>query len=185
MNSAEAAWERFFPKLVAAANRKMGNAARRIADEEDVAVDVFHSLCKGAREGKFEQLNDRTDLWKLLVAMAGKKAVDQVRRQTAKKRGGADLRGESVVASADEMGQAAGFDQFDGSEPTPEFMALVEEQQTVLFAMLRNDTLRDIARLRIEGHTNTEISAVVGISVRSVERKLGVIRDTWSDELEG
>ncbi len=76
----------------------MGNAARRIADEEDVAINVFHSLCVGAREGKFDQLSNRNDLWKLLIAMAGNKASEQIRRQTAQKRGGPDLRGNSAVA---------------------------------------------------------------------------------------
>ena len=94
------------------------------------------------------------------------------------------MRGESVVANADDLGKAAGLDQFDGSEPTPEFMALVEEQQSYLFGLLRNDTLRSIARMRIEGHANTEIAETVGISVRSVERKLGMIRETWSEEFD-
>ena len=101
--AAERLWERFFPKLVAAASRKMGAAARRVADEEDVAINVFHSLCVGAREGKFDQLGDRNDLWKLLIAMAGNKAFTQIRRQTAEKRGGRGLRGDSVVAQRGDL----------------------------------------------------------------------------------
>ena len=63
-------------------------------------------------------------------------------------------------------------------------MAIVEDQQAVLFGKLRNDTLREIARLRIEGYSNAEIADATGVSLRSVERKLGVIRETWSDALE-
>ena len=75
------------------------------ADEEDVAVSVFNGLCKGAAAGRFDQLHSRDDLWSLLVAIAGKKAADQIRRQTSQKRGGKDLRGESVFQGvADEPG---------------------------------------------------------------------------------
>ncbi len=63
-------------------------------------------------------------------------------------------------------------------------MAILNEQQAVLFRRLRNDTLREIARLRISGYSNGEIAEATGVSLRSVERKLGVIRETWSDELD-
>ena len=116
--------------------------------------------------------------------MAGKKAVSQVRRQTAQKRGGVELRGESIVADRLTPDAAPGFDQFDAGDPTPEFLAHVEEQQQLLFGKLRNDVLREIARLRITGYTHGEIAEKVGISVRSVERKLSLIRDTWTAVLE-
>lgn len=80
-------WERYFDRLVRVASRQLGAAPRRIADEEDVAVSVFDSLCKGAAAGRFDKLKDRDDLWRLLTAISGMKAVDQIRRQTAKKRG--------------------------------------------------------------------------------------------------
>jgi len=181
--AAERLWERFFPALVAAANRKLGNAARRIADEEDVAVNVFQSLCAGAAAGKFSQLGDRHDLWKLMVAMAGNKAREQIRHQTAQKRGGVHLRGESALDQAEQVA-GQGFDVFASDAPTPEFLAILEDQQKFLFNKLRNDVLRKIATLRIGGSSNAEIAAEVNITVRSVERKLRLIRDTWSDEVK-
>lgn len=174
-------WERYFDKLVRVASRKLGSAARRIADEEDVAVSVFNGLCQGAAAGRFDQLQNRDDLWSLLVAIAGKKAVDQVRRQTSQKRGGTGLRGESVFQNAAD--DAAGFDQFLDAEPTPEFLLIVEEENQRLFDLLRDDTQRDIARYRMAGYSNEQIAEKVGISVRSVVRKLGVIKEAWSQEL--
>lgn len=174
-------WSRYFDRLVRVAGRRLGNAPRRIADEEDVAVSVFNGLCQGAAAGRFEQLHNRDDLWALLVAIAGRKAVDQIRRQTSQKRGGTDLRGESVFQGGAEV--AAGFDGFLQGEPTPEFLAIVEEENARLLDMLRDDTQREIAQLRMAGHSNEEIAAQVGISLRSVVRKLGVIREVWSGEL--
>ena len=34
------------------------------ADEEDVALSAFDSLCRGAVEGRFPRLDDRNDLWR-------------------------------------------------------------------------------------------------------------------------
>ncbi len=182
-DAAQRIWDRFFEKIVRVADRKMGNAARRVADQEDVAVSVFKSLCAGAREGRFDRLQDRNDLWKLVVAIAGMKAVDQIRRQTSQKRGGGQVRGDSIVAGS-EGDLPASFERFMSQEPTPEFLALIEEEQSELFDQLRDDTQRQIARLRLEGYDNPEIAEAVGISLRSVERKLGLIRDTWAERLQ-
>ncbi len=121
-------WERYFAQLVRVAANRLGSAPRRIADEEDVAVSVFDSLCRGAAAGRFKQLQDRDDLWKLLTAIAGMKSVDQIRRQTAQKRGGTNVRGESIVEGLG-ISRIGGFDQFVHSEPTPEFLALMDDQQ--------------------------------------------------------
>ncbi len=172
-------WERYFERLVRVASRQLGSAPRRIADEEDVAVSVFDTLCKGAAAGRFDQLQDRDDLWKLLTAIAGMKSVDQIRRQTAKKRGGEDVRGESIVAGAG-ANQIGGFDQFVHEEPTPEFLAVMDEQQQAMFRALPDESQRNVARLRFEGYTNEEIAQQLGTSLRSVERKLKVIREIWT-----
>lgn len=172
-------WERYFQRLVRVAARQLGSAPRRIADEEDVAVSVFDTLCRGAAAGRFDKLQDRDDLWKLLTAIAGMKSVDQIRRQTAKKRGGEDLRGESIVAGS-AASQVGSFDQFIHEEPTPEFLAVMDEQQQAMFRALPDDSQRNVARLRFEGFSNEEISKQLEISVRSVERKLKVIREVWT-----
>jgi RNA polymerase sigma factor (sigma-70 family) len=175
-------WERYFQQLVRVAAGKMRMAPRRVVDEEDVALSVLDSLCRGAEQGRFTQLSDRDDLWRLLVAISGQKAIDQIRRQTSKKRGGRNVRGDSIFSSAGEDGPA-GFEQFLGDEPTPEFISLMDEEQQRLFAMLPDDTQRQIARLRFEGFTNEEIAQQLGVSLRTVERKLGLIRELWSAEV--
>jgi RNA polymerase sigma factor (sigma-70 family) len=176
-------WERYFDNLVRVASRRLGRASRRTADEEDVAASVFHSLCRGAAAGNFQALRDRSDLWRLLVAIAGQKAVDQVRRQTSQKRGGGATRGESIFQSGRDS-DAEGFEQFLSGDPTPEFLVQVEEQQNRLFDLLRDDVQRGIARLKLEGFSNDEIAGQLGISIRTVERKSALIRELWQTELE-
>ncbi len=122
-------------------------------------------------------------MWKLLVAITGMKSVDQIRRQTAKKRGGGDMQGNSVIANtADEAN--AGFEQFADAALSPAFLAELDEQQTVLLNALHDDVQRQIARQRLEGMSNEEIANSTGISVRSVERKIKLIREIWTRLLE-
>ena len=179
--AAEPIWARYFDRLVKVAGRRMGAAARRNADEEDVAVSVFDTLCRGAAAGRFEQLKDRDDLWRLLVAITGQKAVDQIRRQVSQKRGGGGVRGDSIFTAGGDEPQ--GFEQFLSDEPTPEFLLIVEEQQQRLLGMLGDDVQRQIAQLRLEGFSNEEIAAKLNISLRTVERKLGLIREAWENQL--
>ena len=173
-------WERYFDQLVSLARNKLGNAPRRAADEEDVAQSVFKSLCRGAARGRFGQLTDRDDLWRLLLTITKQKTVDQLRHAGRQKRGGGQVRGESVFIRPGADGRQAGIDQFVVEEPTPEFLAQVEEEYQHLLGLLRDDTHRKIALWKMEGYTNEEVAEKLGVSVRSVERKLKIIRQDWS-----
>lgn len=178
--AAESIWEAFFRRLIQVARPRLGGL-RRVRDEEDVAVSVFDSLFQGIAEGRFDELTDRDDLWRLLMRLTAQKSVDLVRHETRRKRGGGQVRGHSLFESDDLQ---AGFDQFVGPGKTPEFLALLEEQHQQLLNSLRDDTLRDIAQQRMMGASNQEIAEQLGISLRSVERKLNVIRMQWTRELQ-
>ena len=47
---------------------------------------------------------------------------------------------------------------------------------------LNAETQRAIAIAKMEGYTNEEIARRLGVSVRSVVRKLGLIRKAWAGE---
>ena len=172
--------ERYFRKLVELARRRLGDASKRVADEEDVALSVFDSLCRGAKRGRFSDLSNREDLWKLLLKMTRNKVIDQIRHYTSQKRGGGEIRGESVFERVFEDEAPMGIDQVVGEEPDPAFVVLMDEQYQQLLGSLRNDTLRKIAQWKLEGFTNDEISEMLGLVVRSIERKVNLIRRTWS-----
>lgn len=71
--SIERLWADYFQRLVALARKFLPRDSRRAADEEDVALSAFQSLCKGAAAGQFPKLNDREDLWRLLVVITIRK----------------------------------------------------------------------------------------------------------------
>ena len=67
--AAEVIWNEYFEKIVRLARRRLGELPRRVADEEDVALSAMNSLFRGAKAGRFPRLEDRDDLWKLLVTI--------------------------------------------------------------------------------------------------------------------
>ena len=64
-------------------------------------------------------------------------------------------------------------------EPTPDFLAMLDEQFQRLLALLRDDRLREIVILRLEGYTVAEIAARFGIGICAVECKLQLIRSKF------
>jgi RNA polymerase sigma factor (sigma-70 family) len=178
--AAQKLWERYSERLLQLASRKMRDAPKGISDEEDIAQSVFRNVCRGAAAGRFGDVRNRDDLWWLLVAITKQKVVDHIRRESAQKRGASRVRTESALSGRQRDDRRFSLDYLVGREPTPEFLAMFDEEVSRLLALLRDDRLRQIALQRIEGYTATEISAQMGISPRSVERKLKLIRVSWS-----
>src|SRR5512140_3544080 len=80
--AAQPLWERYFQRLVRLARQKLraGRRGGADVDEEDAALSVFHSFCDGAPRGRYPQLDDRDDLWRLLVTITTHKVTDHARR---------------------------------------------------------------------------------------------------------
>src|SRR5262249_55948531 len=85
--AAQPLWERYFPRLVELARKKLRDAPRR-GTEEAVALSAFDSFCRNAADGRFPQLADRDDLWRLLVVITARKAAHLARDERRQKRGG-------------------------------------------------------------------------------------------------
>ncbi|MFH1266297.1 MAG: ECF-type sigma factor [Planctomycetota bacterium] len=175
-------WEQYYGRLVRLARDKLGDGSRRMADEEDVALSAFYSFYRAAAAGRFPRLDDRHDLWKLLVTITTRKAVAQLRRSHRQKRGGGNVRGESVFLRPDASGRGVGIGDVLGEEPTPEVAALMAEQCEALLDCLADESLREVARYKLEGYTNDEIADHLDCAPRTIERKLAKIRQCWTEQ---
>jgi DNA-directed RNA polymerase specialized sigma24 family protein len=174
-------WEGYFRRLVGLVRPKLRAASRQAADEEDVALSAFDSFCQAAAQGRFPRLQDRDDLWHLLVLIAVRKAANLVKHERRQKRGG----GKVVHVSAlpgDEDGDGPVFVAAIGREPDPALAAQVAEEYRRLLDVLADAELRAVAVARMEGRTNTEIAAALGRSTGTVDRKLALIRKIWERE---
>jgi DNA-directed RNA polymerase specialized sigma24 family protein len=174
--AAQKLWEGYFQQMVNLARHKLQGLPRRAADEEDVALSAFHSFCGGAQAGRFPQLGDRNSLWPLLVAITAHKAVDLLRHERRRKRGGPPAEGGGPANPEPDLGQVI------GREPTPDFALQVAEECRRLLDRLGDDVLRAVALAKMEGATVAEIAARLGCVPRTVERKLRIIRELWEEE---
>jgi DNA-directed RNA polymerase specialized sigma24 family protein len=168
--AAQKLWERYFRRLVGLARLKLKGSPRRTADEEDVALSAFASFCQGAEQGRFPQLADRDNLWRLLVVLTARKARHQLRVEGQKKRGGGAALEEAVLT------------EVVGREPSPEFAAQVADECRRLLGLLTDTDLERVAVAKMEGYSNAEIAQRLGCAPRSVGRKLQVIRTLWEEE---
>jgi DNA-directed RNA polymerase specialized sigma24 family protein len=180
--AAQPLWEAYFRLLVERARHKLAGTPRRAADEEDVALSGFDSFCRGAARGRFPQLNDRHDLWQLLVVITDRKAIDLVHHERRARRGGGKVAGEEARPERDSAAGGSPLAQVRSQEPTPEFAAQVAEEFQRLLDLLDDSELRSIALWKMEGYTIDEIAARLGCVPRTVDRRLQLIRSIWTKE---
>jgi DNA-directed RNA polymerase specialized sigma24 family protein len=172
-------WERYFRRLVGLARKKLADAPRRAADEEDIALSAFKSFCASAERGRFPQLLDRDSLWRLLVVMTVRKAAHLRRDEGRQKRGGGAV---ILTGTTGQAGETPVLEEILSREPSPEFAALATEEHQRLMTALGDDELRSVAQWRMEGFTVEEIAAKLEYAPRSIKRKLQMIRTIWERE---
>ena len=163
-------WEEYFQKLVRLARDKLHGSPRRVSDEEDVALSAFHSFCHGAEHGRFPRLEDRQDLWQLLVMITARKAIDVKEYENRKKRGGVPNDSRTPLPALKDI---------ISKEPTPEFALLLAEAYQSLLDRLPDATLRSIAVSKMEGYSTEQIAERLHCVPRTIERKLKLIRSYW------
>jgi DNA-directed RNA polymerase specialized sigma24 family protein len=161
----QALWERYCGPCRELARRRLGDAARVVA-EDDVFADAFQIFCAAARTGRFPDLTDRTNVMRLLARITLRKACE-LRRKEANRHD--KVRGESALG-------AAGFEPFTSRDPPPEFESEINE----LLDVLGTDELRNIALMRMYGYSYEEIAAEQKCSVATIARRVSVIRSRWS-----
>jgi DNA-directed RNA polymerase specialized sigma24 family protein len=165
---------RYFQRLASLARSRTNWKNLGLSDEEDVACVVLTRLLIGLRDGRFPGLSNRESLWRLLVTMTLRENRDQLRNERREKRGGGRVQRE------------ADFDREDlfiaaSREPTGDDLVILADEIRQGFLRLKDDELRELALAKIEGYTDQELATRLGISVRTVERRLQKIRQRWSD----
>ena len=180
-DAANQLWRRYFESLVRLARSRLRSGARGVADEEDVALSAFDSFYDGMARGRFPDLADRDDLWRLLVTIAARKASNQNRWESRQKRGGGHVIHESALVAGTDA-ELDGLAGVVGAEPSPEFAALLADECSRRLRDLPDESLRAVAVLKMEGYRNEEIAARLGCGLRTVARKLEIIRKAWTDE---
>lgn len=181
-HAVERLWQRYYSILVDQAQRRMSGRTR-IHDGEDVVVDVFASFYQGIEEGRFPQLQDRNDLWALLLTITRNKAAKAIRYEHQQCRGGNRHQQTSAPDASDSSVGEFLDRMMDEKEPTPDFALEAAEECGRLFGLLSSDELCKIAQMKMQGYENKEIALHLDLCERTIERKLHLIRARWESEL--
>jgi DNA-directed RNA polymerase specialized sigma24 family protein len=173
-------WELFSARLLEFAREHLRDDILPIADEEDVVVSALGSFFSGAERGEFTLLSDREKLWNLLAVITKRKVFDHLNRENRLKRRPNQPADQMIGAdrfNSDESGSA--IDMVLDPALSPDIQAVAKEACQKLLEVLGDSQLRSIAVLKLEGYTKIEIAGMLGCAVRTVERKLRLIRTIW------
>ncbi|TWU50821.1 ECF sigma factor [Rubripirellula tenax] len=171
-------WQHYFDRLVRAVRARLYGQNRAVSDEEDIVLSVFDSFYVAAEKGRFPDLSDRDDLWRLLLRMSARKVVDKRRRDKRQRRGG-----NVQVHSLGQSGDDGNLIEAIGDEPSPEMVLMMQESVAEFFSHLGVGQLSDLAGAKLEGYSNAELAERFGCSERTIERRLHLIREKCHQEV--
>jgi RNA polymerase sigma factor (sigma-70 family) len=175
--AAAALWDVYFPRLRRYAAARLRN---NYEDAEDVALSAIKSFLMAAQNGRFPDLDERNDLWRLLSTLTRRKAVDLIRQRLSQKAGGGKLLSESAILA--DIGSRVGLNGVADPRPTQDLEVMFVEQVEHLLDILDADK-QHVAIAKMEGYTNQEIAQQLNVSHWTVERMLRHIRDHWEREI--
>jgi hypothetical protein len=177
-NAAGKICQRFAAELLEIARRQLTRAGvRHREDEEDVMQSVYRVLASGDVSKKYKDINSREELWKLLVTITKRRAGKKIDRHRAAKRNAAR---EANLAGSRDADEPSPFSSLAASSQSPDRDVIAAIELGRLLEML-DEPLRKIVLWKLDDYTNEQIAAPdkMNCAVRTVERKLERIRDTW------
>ncbi len=164
--------QRYYPHVLRRVAARRYPTLERVATREDVAHAVMLAVHRRLLRAGAAPLNNRDDLVHLLNCVTHRKAIDLLRGELRRKRGGDWTRCD---AAPDDLAEPA---------LTPEERVLQEEWCRFLVERLSPE-LRAVARLLLDGHDRADVAAALGCCLRTVDRKIARIREQILDDLGG
>ena len=76
------------------------------------------------------------------------------------------------------------LDSITTNELSPEDSYFALEECKRLLSILPNENLKRLAVLKVDGYTNEEVAEIMNCTRRSVQRRLKLIREIWTNELD-
>jgi RNA polymerase sigma-70 factor (ECF subfamily) len=161
----ESIHERFAQRLIALARARLDKALQPKLDPEDVLQSVFSSFVTRQADGQID-LYSWDSLWGLLVVMTLRKCKAKAKFFH---RAARDVRRENETAPESPLGK--GGSESPAREPTPlEAAELADTLENLMQRLTPRE--RQVATLRLQGHSVYEISSRIGRTERTVERAL-------------
>ncbi|MGE3817953.1 MAG: ECF-type sigma factor [Isosphaeraceae bacterium] len=166
-------WDHLHRRLLTLAEREVAHKAPSGFDGEDVALSAFHTLCQSLRQGRYGDVDNRDELWQLLLVITINKARRRVRDENRLRRGGG-------LSRSDDGGEF--LSSIVSPEPDPQMVSMAREECQRLLGSLGSRDLQLVVLLKAEGYTDEQVAENLGCTRRTVQRRLALIRDLWAEE---
>ena len=171
-------WDRYSKRMQSLGRSRLHGMSPTAFDEEDVALSAYGAFCSAVQEGRYNSLQGRDDLWPLLATYTVRKANDRLKGEAAWKRSGREAGGPI-------RDDSALLTHVPSSELDPALSALLKDEFQRLMQALNDPELERLVVLKLDGHTNEEIAIHLGLTRRTIQRMLGLVRAIWRAEMEG
>ncbi len=175
-------WDRYFQQLLGLARYNLRHRTRTCAvDEEDVAATVLGELFVKLMEGGHHDVENRDDLWQLLVVITIRKATTIARRENRLKRGQGRVLLESQIGLPGQFR----LDDLTSKKYVAALSDFMSQQCRILIEALDDAELEKIALWKLAGHTNDEIARKLNCTRVTIQRRLRLVRKIWDAETDG
>jgi len=167
---------RYFKKIANFANKRLRRGIRVLDDGEDIAISVLQSITSNSAKGRFPNLQDRDDLWLMMIMIAQHDVIDKQRAAVRR-----DRLSESTLTMTDLLETYnINLDLFLSQKDSHTKLMEIAECWEDLLKTLPDERCRDIAQLKIKGHSNLEIAGLLGLIPKTVDRKIKLIMQRWN-----
>jgi len=175
-SATEAIWSRFYPKLVRLANTKLSKNPDPAIGGEDIAQSSFRNVCQGVLDGRYPQLDNREDFWKLLFVSTANRICSHFRSCGSMKRNGV------IRDSLDSIDEEL-LKQLNSQEAQTELADLIEHLLRKLDSEDLSGELRQIALLFLDEHSASWIAKTLHRRKTNILQKIRWIRAIWEETL--
>jgi DNA-directed RNA polymerase specialized sigma24 family protein len=171
----ELLWRRFGIRLVRLARHHLRGIQDRAYDEEDLALSTMNEFYRRASLGSYDKLENRDDLWRLLMKISLNKSRNRLRALRRIKR--------AAKTPSQEIYPVKNAKEIDWTN-TPEWLAIVAEQSEYLLRVLDDHDpsgmLQQITLMKLDGASNSQIANDLGCTRRAVAARLIWIQGIWN-----
>ncbi len=165
---------RYFGKISAFAESKLRRGVHITDDGEDIAITVLQTITECTAQGRYPDLQDRNDLWLLMIVIAQHAVIDRQR----------SVMNRTPMHSMTDILESYNLklDAFLGKEDSESKAMEIFECWEKLLKSLPDEASREIAKLKLQGHSNRKIGDILRSSYRTVDRKVNNIAKQWHEQ---
>jgi RNA polymerase sigma factor (sigma-70 family) len=177
-HSARRLFDFYFERLAALARKRLGEADRRMRDEEDIVGEVLAKFLLDGGQGQLPVIGNRTDLLRMLYNRVNQRVRNAVRDANRLKRGGGRVSTEGSLSVHSDK-PLTGLDALPGEARSPDVELIdLEELQALndrIMRCLPEDQLRPYAQHWLQGDSTAEIARALNVSRSTVYRKMDIV----------